>query len=361
MTSLADALPLRHGPALPNRLALAPLTNTQSHLDGTLSDDEIGWLTARARGGFGLVVTAAAYVQRSGLAWAGQLGVSDDAHLPGLTRLADCLRANGAVSVVQLHHGGLRANAEASGEQPVAPFADERSGARALTTGEVEQLVADFASAAARCERAGFDGVQVHGAHGYVLGQFLDVARNTRTDRYGGDAAGRARIMHEVVDAIRTATGPHFQVGLRLSPERWGIDRAEAVALAGDLLTGRELDHLDLSMWQVGKTPEDDPTRDRPLVDDYLDLPRHGTALALTGGVRNAADAQSVLDRGADIVCVGRAAVADHAFAARTLDDPAHPGPTFPVTPDQLRAECVGEAFVDYFTAGWPDLVATPA
>lgn len=357
MTSLHEPLALRRGPALRNRLALAPLTNTQSHADGTLSDDEIGWLTARARGGFGLVVTAAAYVQRSGLAWAGQLGVASDDHLPGLTRLADGLRAAGAVSAVQLHHGGIRADAAASGEPAVAPFDDARSGARALTTGEVEQLVADFAAAAARCERAGFDGVQVHGAHGYVLGQFLDVVRNDRTDRYGGDAAGRARVLHEVVEAIRAVTGPDFQVGLRLSVERFGLDRAEAVTVAGDLLASGRLDHLDLSLWQIGKSPEDDPAGP-PLVDAFLNLPRHGTSLALSGGVRTAADAQDALDRGGDLVCVGRAAVADHTFAAKALADPAYAGPRFPVTRDHLRAEHVGEAFVTYFAKGWPDLVA---
>lgn len=357
MTNLADPLALRRGPALPNRLALAPLTNTQSHPDGTLSDDEIAWLTARARGGFGLVVTAAAYVQRSGLAWAGQLGVASDAHLPGMARLADGLRAAGAVSAVQLHHGGTRADAAASGEPVVAPWTDSRTGARALTTGEVERAIEEFAEAAARCERAGFDGVQIHGAHGYLLGQFLDVARNDRTDRYGGDAAGRSRAIREAVAAVRAATGPDFQVGLRLSPERFGVDRAEVVTLARDLLASGDLDHLDLSLWQIGKAPEDDPDRGRPLVEDYLDLPRHGTALAVTGGVRDAADARAALDRGADLVCVGRAAVADHAFASRVLADPAYAGPAFPVTRDHLRDECVGEAFVDYFTKGWPDLV----
>ena len=88
------------------------------------------------------------------------------------------------------------------------------------------------------------------------------------------------------------------------------------------------------------------------------DLPRHGTALALSGGVRTAADAQDALDRGGDLVCVGRAAVADHAFAAKALADPAYAGPQFPVTRDHLRAEHVGEAFVTYFAKGWPDLVA---
>lgn len=135
------------------------------------------------------------------------------------------------------------------------------------------------------------------------------------------------------------------------------MDRVEAVALASGLLASGQVDHLDLSLRKVEKAPDDDPSRGRPLVDDYLDLPRHGTALAVTGGVRNAADARAALALGADLVCVGRAAVADHAFAARAIADANYTGPGFPVTREDLRAEAVGEAFVDYFSTGWPDLV----
>ena len=109
-TVSADAVQLAHGPDWGNRYALAPMTNKQSHDDGTLSDTEYRWLVARGRGGFGVVKTCAAYIADSGRTWDGQLGIASDAHLAGLTRLAEGLRVAGTRSLVQLHHGGLRAD-----------------------------------------------------------------------------------------------------------------------------------------------------------------------------------------------------------------------------------------------------------
>src|SRR5262249_53699004 len=106
MTSLFEPLTLKRGPAWRNRFMLAPLTNTQSHADGVLSEDEFRWLTMRARGGFGLTMTCASHVQRQGQGFPGQLGVWDDRHLDGLTRLAAAIKAQGSHSVVQLHHAG---------------------------------------------------------------------------------------------------------------------------------------------------------------------------------------------------------------------------------------------------------------
>ncbi len=139
MTRLTDRLTLRHGPALANRFMLAPLTNTQSHPDGRLSDDEYRWLTLRAQGGFGLTMTCAAHVQPSGQGFPGQLGIHSDAHLEGLTRLAAGIKAAGSVAAVQLHHAGLRAPKALVGT-PVAPSADAETGARELTPGESAQL-----------------------------------------------------------------------------------------------------------------------------------------------------------------------------------------------------------------------------
>jgi len=198
-------------------LAVAPLTNKQSHSDGTLGDDERRWLVARAHGGFGLVMSCATYVAAEGQAWDGQLGISDDRHLAGLSRLADDVRAADAVSSVQLHHGGLRADPEVSGVPSVAPWANEAKGVRALTTAEVHAAVDAFVAAAGRAERAGFDGVEVHGAHGYLVGQFLDARHNVRADRYGGSAEDRSRFLLEILEGIRQVTGPGFQLGLRLS------------------------------------------------------------------------------------------------------------------------------------------------
>jgi 2,4-dienoyl-CoA reductase-like NADH-dependent reductase (Old Yellow Enzyme family) len=148
MTDLFAPLAMRRGPAWKNRFMLAPLTNTQSHADGRLSDDEFEWLTYRAEGGFGLVMTCAAHVQRIGQGFPGQLGVFSDDHLPGLTRLAAAIKAKGAVSSVQLHHAGLRSPADLIGEAPVGPSQDAETGARALSLGEVEALIEDFVAAA---------------------------------------------------------------------------------------------------------------------------------------------------------------------------------------------------------------------
>lgn len=357
MTSASDALQLRHGRALPNRLALAPMTNLQSYPDGTLSDTEITWLEARARGGFGLVMTAAAFVHRAGQAWPGQLGVSSDKYLPELTRLADALRSAGAVSAVQLHHGGLRADAAASGLPLVGPWAEEDSGARALTTGEVYRVVEEFADAAARAERAGFDGVEVHGAHGYLLCQFLDAEHNLREDGYGGDAAGRARVIHEVVEAVRARTGPEFQLGLRLSPERFGVRLDEMVTLTTDVLASGRVDYLDLSLWDVRKRPEGAGEGVPRLLDHFLGLPRHGTALGVAGLVTGTEDVRELLDAGVDLVFVGKGAIADQAFARGVLGSASYRAPEFPVTRGHLRAQLLGEPFVEYFSTKWPHLV----
>ena len=274
-------LTLPRGPAWSNHYALAPLTNKQSHADGTLSDDERRWLVARAEGGFGLVMTCATYVSQAGQAWGGQLGISDDEHVPGLRRLAEELRAAGAVSSVQLHHGGRRADAEVSGVPVRAPWDDESTGASALSTDEVQQAVADFTAGAVRAEAAGFDGVELHGAHGYLIGQFLDGRSNHRTDGYGGSLEDRSRFLREVLAGVRGATGPDFQVGLRLTPERMGITLGEFRDVAAQVMASGELDYLDVSMWDVRKAPHESDAFEGRLVDHVVDLPRHGVRLGV--------------------------------------------------------------------------------
>ncbi|HEB91821.1 MAG TPA: NADH:flavin oxidoreductase, partial [Deltaproteobacteria bacterium] len=213
-----DPMPFVRGPRMKNRFMLAPLTNLQSHPDGRLSEDEFNWLVMRARGGFGATMTCAAHVQAIGQGFPGQLGIFADEHVPGLSRLAKEIRANDSVALVQLHHAGMRSPAGLIGQTPVCPSENDETGARALTLPEVEELIADFVAAAGRAERAGFDGVEIHGAHGYVLGQFFSPTINRRSDRYGGTLEGRSRILFEIVEGIRRACRPDFIVGVRLSP-----------------------------------------------------------------------------------------------------------------------------------------------
>lgn len=352
--SLADTLRPARGAAWRNRVALAPLTNTQSP-GGHLSDAEHDWLVARARGGMAFTLTAAAHVSPEGQTFPGQMAVHSDAFLPGLERLATALNATGTVSAVQLQHGGARAVEVPEGER-LAPWDDPAKGVRALTTGEVERVVSDFVAAALRAERAGFAGVQVHGAHGYLLGQFLNAERNQRTDRYGGSQENRFRIIHEVVREVRAATGPSFHVGLRLSPERYGIPLAEGVALAGEVMTSGLLDHLDLSLWDVRSAPHD-PDVEGLLVEQFTSLPRHSTLLGIAGAISSAKDVRWCLDTGADFVSVGRAAIAHHDFAERVVADPDFTADAPPYSRDRLAAEAVSPAFQDYLAAGWPGFV----
>ena len=357
MPQLFEPLPFARGRAMPNRFALAPMTNTQSHADGRLSEDEYRWLVMRAQGGFGLTMTCAAHVQAVGQGFPGQLGIFGDEHLEGLTRLAAGIRAAGSLAVVQLHHAGRRAPRELIGEAPRGPSDDPETGARALTPAEVEELVEDFVRAALRAERAGFDGVEVHGAHDYVLCEFLSPEVNRRSDRYGGSPARRARILHEILDGIRARCGPDFQLGLRISPERYGLRLAEMRELAGALLVGEALDYLDVSLWDFAKEPEEKAFRGRSLLSCFSELERGDVRLGVAGKIATPRDAQRCLDEGLDFVLIGRAAILQHDFPERAREPEAFEPPALPVTREHLAREGLGPAFIEYLSR-WPDFVA---
>ncbi|MEH3038198.1 MAG: NADH:flavin oxidoreductase [Sphingomonas adhaesiva] len=359
MSDLFEPLSLARGPAWRNRFMLAPLTNQQSHADGRLSDDEQRWLTKRAAGGFGLTMTAAAHVQPGGQGFPGQLGIFDDAQAPGLTRLAAAIRAEGSVSSVQLHHAGNRSPAELVGT-PVCPSDDPDTGARGLSLTEVERLRDDFIAAARRAEAAGFDGVEVHGAHGYILAQFLSADINRRTDRYGGTLENRARLIVEIVDGIRAACRHDFQIGLRLSPERFGLKLMEIREVAAAFLRAGAIDYLDMSLWDVAKEPVESEHQGRPLLDYFTDLPRGGVRLGAAGKIMSGADARAVIAAGCDFAVIGRAAILRHDFPARVRADPDFTSPALPVTARHLADEGLGAAFIGYMS-GWPGFVASDA
>ena len=353
---LFEPLSLARGPSLKNRFMLAPLTNLQSHPDGRLSDEEFHWLTLRAKGGFGLTMTCAAHVQAVGQGFAGQLGVFGDQHIEGLTRLARDIKAKGSVSSVQLHHAGNRSPKALVGA-PVGPSADEKSGARALSTAEVEGLRDDFIAAAKRAETAGFDGVEVHGAHGYVLAQFLSAEVNHRDDRYGGSLENRARIVFEIIDGIRAGCRADFQIGLRLSPERFGLKLAEIRDVAAEVLRQGRIDYLDMSLWDVAKEPVEEPYQGRTLMSYFTDLPRGDIRVGAAGKVMTAEQAARVLQAGCDFVMIGRAAILRHDFPDRVRRDATYQSPPLPVTAEHLRDEGLSPTFIKYMST-WQGFVA---
>ena len=353
MATLFDAVTFSHGPAMKNRFMLAPLTNQQSHADGTLSDDEYRWLTMRAQGGFALTMTCASHVQAVGQGFAGQLGCFDDKHLEGLTRLAAGIHQHDSVAIVQLHHAGRRSPKDLIGTEPVSAGVDEKMGARAMTTGEVEEMIQAFVDAAVRVEKAGFDGVELHGAHDYLICQFLNADLNQRTDQYGGSFENRQRVLFSIIDGIRAACGQNFHVGVRLSPERFGMKTSEIIEVYRRLISENKLDLIDMSLWDVFKLGADEDFADRRLIDIFANEERGSTRLAVAGKLYTAEDMSKAIDAGADMVAVGRAAITNHDFPLQTQRNPQFAMRDLPVPRATLRDEGLSDLFIGYM-GNWP-------
>ena len=351
-----DTVTFTHGPAMKNRFMLAPLTNQQSNPDGTLSDDEQRWLTMRAAGGFGMTVTCASHVDPRGQGFPGQLGCFSDEHLPGLTRLAAGIRGQGSVAIVQLHHAGRRAPGELIGASPVAPADDSETGARRMTTDEVQAVIESFIAAALRCEKAGFDGVELHGAHDYLLCEFLNAELNDRTDDYGGSREARFRIFEEIIAGIRARCRPDFHLAVRLSPERFGLATADVIDAYERLIATDTVDLVDLSLWDVFKEASDVTFASRPLLEWFTSLDRGPVRLAVAGHVYSGSDVRRALDLGADIAAIGRAAITNHDFPRLVQADPTAAMRELPVAREVLAAEGLGPAFLDYMS-NWKGFV----
>ncbi|WP_119394639.1 NADH:flavin oxidoreductase [Salinibius halmophilus] len=348
--------PISFSKPMPNAFALAPMTNQQSHPDGTLSDDELNWLSMRAKGGFGMVMTCAAHVSENGQGWPGAMGVFGDQHISGLSKLAKAITDEGSLAIVQLFHGGIRAPEALIGQQPVSASDHAETNARALTTEEVQGLVQDFIAAAVRCQKAGMSGVELHGAHGYLICQFLSQEYNQRTDQYGGSFDNRTRFLREIIDGIDEACSDDFVVGVRLSPERMGLDFNEMRTLATQLMASGKIDFLDVSLWDSLKYPEDPAYQNKTLLEWYAELPRHNTKLCVAGNIRTGEDVSKVMAAGVDFVAIGRAGILHHDFAKQVTENPDFTPRQTPVSRRVLAEEGLGEAFIDYMSR-WPGFV----
>lgn len=360
MTSLFSPLTLQSGITLKNRFVLAPLTNLQSHPDGTLSDDEFNWLTKRAEGGFGLTMTCAASVQREGVGFPGQLGFYDDRHLPGVTRLASTIKSHGSVAIAQLHHGGMRSMKDVIGRAPMCPSDNAETGAVAMTPDEIHAARDAFISAAKRAEKAGFDGVELHGAHGYLICQFLSPEINQREDAYGGSPENRARFLFELVDGVRAQTRKGFTLGVRLSPERFGLRLDEIRDVAQRLLREAKIDFLDMSLWDFKKEPNEEALKGRSLASYFTELDRGSVRLGAAGKIMSGADAAALLAAGFDFAVIGRGAILHHDFPERVAANPHFTPTPLPVSEQYLREEGLGPAFINYMRT-WKGFVAEAA
>ena len=224
---------------LKNRLVMAPMVTNYAAEDGAVTQRLIDYLVARAWGGVGLIETEAAYVRPDGRGFSHQLGIHRDELIPGLQELTRLVHEGKAKVAVQLFHAGRQTGASITGTQPVAPspLPDPSSGElpRELLVEEILEIEDAFVQAAVRAQKAGFDAVEVHGAHGYLIGAFLSPFSNRRTDEYGGNLEGRARFAAEIVSRIRQAVGDDLPLIFRISADEYvsgGLDLAQSKAIA---------------------------------------------------------------------------------------------------------------------------------
>ncbi|MEE8471709.1 MAG: FAD-dependent oxidoreductase [Dehalococcoidia bacterium] len=324
--------PVRMGTLeLKNRLVMPPMFSHLAEPGGTVSPAMIDYYARRARGGMGLIEVELTAIDPHQFTSPLQLRISDDSYIPSLAGLAQGIKENGARAAIQLHHPGRQALSRVTGRQPVGPSPIASSvnpeTPRELTVEEIRGLVDLFAQAARRAGEAGFDAIELHGAHGYLLCQFLSPRSNHRRDEYGGDIRGRARFPLEIVAAIRREVGRDFPIIFRFSADEHtegGLTLEETRPLAR-MLEAAGVDALHVSAGTDGTLAwaiQPILLRRGYLVPLAAAIKEEvGVPVITVGRINDPKLAESILEQGkADLVAVGRPLLADPDFASKARE-----------------------------------------
>ena len=314
MSQLFSPLTLR-GVTLRNRIAMSPMCMYSCGEDGLATDFHLAHLVARAVGGAGLVMTEAAAVEARGRISTSDLGIWNDAQIEPLARIVRLGKAQGAVMCTQLAHAGRKAWSPTKGVGPAAavapsaiPFDADWTTPRELSKAELDGIVSAFRAAAQRAVQAGFDAVEVHGAHGYLLHEFLSPIANHRTDEYGGSLENRARLLLRVVDAVREALSEARAILVRLSCTDWiegGLSIEDQVQVAR-WLKAHGVDLLDCSSGAITSfVPPVGPGYQVPFAEKIRR--EAGIATMSVGLITTPEMAEEIVRNGrADMVALGR-------------------------------------------------------
>jgi 2,4-dienoyl-CoA reductase-like NADH-dependent reductase (Old Yellow Enzyme family) len=311
-----------------NRMIVPAMATHFAESDGAAGQSVTDYLEARAAGGFGAIITENIGVDAGGRVMARMLMADDDRFVPGLSRLAERVKRHGAVAIGQINHGGRQTISKITGRQPVAPSPIPcplmREMPRELDVGEIHDLQDAYASAALRLERAGFDGIEIHAAHGYLAAEFLSRYSNHRTDEFGGDLTNRLRFLSGIIERVRAATNPKFLVFVRISVEEFvpnGLDTNESI-LIGQRLAAQGIDALSLSvgvyesynrLTMLSGEPEGPWLPLAKRVKQAISIPVVGV-----GRIKRAQMAEdAVANADVDLVAFGRASITDPDFPKR--------------------------------------------
>ena len=323
--------PARIGPAeIPNRIIMPPMTTRGSDDEGNVTDQTVAYYMARVHGGVGLITVEMASPEKAGRHRRRELGIYHDGFIPGLTRLVSEIHRGGAKASIQLGHGGGHTRVDICGETPVAPSAIphpvyettlETIIPEAMTKARIEQTTAAYVAAAKRAQQAGFDCVEIHAAHGYLISQFHAPFENHRTDEYGGSLENRARFGLDVLQAVKAAV-PALGVIYRLSVDDFfdgGLTYGEGRTIAiWAAQRGADALHVTAGHYRSKPTahrmipPMTEP--DAPFIGFAADIKRAigGVPVIAVGRLGDPATATQVVASGkADFIALGRTLVAD--------------------------------------------------
>ena len=307
---------------LKNRFVVPPMGTNFGTYEGMVTDDMIAYYRRRAEGGFGLIIIEVTAVDRRGKAIVNEVGLWDDSQIPGFKRLMDAIHAAGAKVVVQLHHAGRQSVPPyIFGEMPEAPskvacpmlnFVPE-----AMTNARVWEIIDEFGDAARRAKEAGADGVEVHGAHGYLVAQFMSPHANKRTDEFGGDFFGRMKFPQEVFRNIRAKVGEDYPLLFRFGHDEkvYGGRTLEESVMVGRMAEEAGVDALDISIMTYASLPymSAPPAMPHGFNQFPTKVIKEGVAIpVISVGRYEPAIAESALLNGcADFISFGRESIAD--------------------------------------------------
>lgn len=314
-----------------NRIIMPPMATSKSK-DGSITEDLINYYDDKSKGGYiGLIITEHAYISPEGKAGVGQTSVSKDSDIEGLKKIVEVIHKNGSKVFAQINHAGSSTEFKIIGSNPISASSVSNPGATAkpgvipteMTKNDIKNAVIKFGEAAKRVKEAGFDGVEIHSAHGYLLSQFFSPITNKRDDEYGGTLENRIRIHLEIIDEIRKKVGEDYIVALRLGAADYmenGTTLSDSI-FAAQAFEKQGIDLLDISGGLCGyiNPKSKEPGHFQELtkaLKKNISIP-----IVLTGGIQTPMQAENLLNsNNSDFVGIGRAILKDSDWAKKALE-----------------------------------------
>lgn len=300
-----------------NPIVMAPMTTFSGNLDGTVSGEELDYYKKRSKN-IGMVITATTYVNKYGKGFAGQFAAYSDEFIPSLKSLADAIKSEGALAILQIFHAGRMSppsevpNNQSLSASAVAPERENATTPREMTEKEIEDTIKDFGEVTRRAIKAGFDGVEIHGANTYLIQQFFSPHSNRREDKYGGSLEKRMTFPLAVIDEVKSVVKKqgkdNFIIGYRFSPEELenpGITIGDTLSLV-DVLANQGLSYLHASLNNFWQTSMRDKEDTEPVILKLINTINNRVPLIGVGSIHTADDAIKALESGVNFIALGR-------------------------------------------------------